>query len=419
MHTLTRLAAVAALAALPLVALPAAASAQTPPPPGSIIFEDDFAGSSLDTGKWSDWSQCTYDATAAYGLNACDGDDRVTVGSGVLSIPATPTQATSIRTPAISTYGVYSVWAKTPTPEGYWPTIWTLNNTYSGRTATNTDPVGEVDIMETWTKFSEETPGLSKALGHTWTGSGTTDYHSPDNTCETTGTRSAAFHKYTAKIAPGQVTYYVDDVQCGQTYDKDTGKTWGLGPDQTRENWLILTNAIGDAGGQQAAPTVNSTFLVDRVEVRALDEPSPAIVDGETYSITNTCGDKALAAPSGGGDAQLVTATPSGTDDLQKWLIEDYTNGKWKLKNVSSGKTANVFYASTSNGATVGQFGDYGGSNAEWDIIPGINGKYEIRNVNSGKNLDVPSNNTAAGIGIDQWTPNTSCGQTWKLVDLP
>jgi hypothetical protein len=36
----------------------------------------------------------------------------------VLSVPATPTQGTAIRSSDTAVYGVFSVWAKTPTPEG-------------------------------------------------------------------------------------------------------------------------------------------------------------------------------------------------------------------------------------------------------------------------------------------------------------
>ncbi len=401
-----------------MVALAPVAAADTPST-GAILFEDDFTGSANGTpsSAWYDYSACTYDSSAAFGLIGC-GDNETLDGSGHLQIPATPTAGSAIRTHFTAQYGTFSAWIKLPAQEGYWPAFWTLNNDPEGGAATTTSPVGEVDVMETWTKFSHQNPGLSKALGHTWTGSSTTDYHSPDNTCSTSGALDGVFHKYSAKVEPGQVSYYVDDVQCGQNYVKGTNKIWGLGPDVTRGNFLILDLAIGDAGGQQAAPTANATMLVDRVEVRALDVASAAIENGETYTVTNTCGGKALAAPDSSSVAQLVTANPSSTDNLQKWVLSTYPNGKWKIKNVASGMTANVFYASTDNGATVGQYSDSGGSNAEWTITPGINGNYQIANVNSGKNLDVPANNPAAGVGIDQYAANTSCGQTWQLVKL-
>lgn len=406
-------------AALTLAVLaPIPALADTPSS-GEILFEDDFTGTanSAPGSAWYDYSACTYDSSAAFGLIGC-GDNETLDGNGHLRIPATPTAGSAIRTHYTFETGTVSVWAKLPAEEGYWPAAWTLNNNPAGGNATTSVPVGEVDAMETWTKFSHQTPGLSKGLGHTWTGSGTTDYHSPDNTCSTSAPLDAAFHKYSAKIEPGQVSYYVDDVECGSKYVKDTSKIWGLSPDVTRGNFLILDLAIGDAGGQQAAPTANATMLIDRVEVRALDEPSAAIESGETYAVTNTCGGKALAAPDATSIAQLVTANPAGSDDLQKWVTSTYPNGKWKLKNVASAMTANVFYGSTANGATVGQYADNGGSNAEWEITPGINGNYTITGVGSGKALDVPANSTAAGVGIDQWQGNGSCGQTWRLVKL-
>jgi hypothetical protein len=389
------------------------------PSQGAVLFEDDFTGAAASApgSAWYDYSACTYDSSAAFGLIQC-GDNETLDGSGHLQVPATPTTGSAIRTHFTAQYGTFSAWVKLPAEEGYWPAFWTLNNDPAGGTATTTAPVGEVDAMETWTKFSHQNPGLSKALGHTWTGSSSTDYHSPDNTCSTSGALDGAFHKYSAKIEPGKVSYYVDDVQCGQNYVKDTSKIWGLGPDVSRGNFLILDLAIGDAGGQQAAPTANATMLVDRVEVRALDEDSPAVVNGATYTVTNTCGGKAMAAPDATNIAQLKTANPASTDDLQKWVISTYPNGNWKLKNVASGMTANVAYSSTANGAQVIQYTDNGGPNAEWTITPGINGKYTITNVNSGKALDVPANNTAAGVGLDQWQGNGSCGQTWQLVKL-
>lgn len=418
-HAAARILAAAALAVPALLIGAANPAAADTPSSGAILFEDDFNGAANASpgSAWYDYSTATYDSSAAFGLIQ-PGDNETLDGSGHLQVPATPTAGSAIRTHDAFQYGTFSAWIKTPPEEGYWPAFWTLNNNPEGRTATATDPVGEVDVMETWTKFSHQDPGLSKALGHTWTGSGSTDYHSPDNTCSTSGALDGAFHKYSAKVEPGKVSYYVDDVQCGQNYVKDTSKIWGLGPDVSRGNFMILDLAIGDAGGQQADPTANATMLVDRVEVRALDENSAAVENGATYKVTNTCGGKAMAAPDATSLAQLKTADPSDTDDLQKWVLSTYPNGNWKIKNVASGMTANVFYSSTSNGAVVGQYTDNGGPNAEWTITPGINGNYTITNVNSGKALDVPANNTAAGVGLDQWQGNGSCGQTWQLVKL-
>ena len=80
---------------------------------------------------------------------------------------------------------------------------------------------------------------------------------------------SGRFNKYTARIEPGKITYYFNDVPCG-TYTKQRGQAWGFGPDVTRPNWIILDLAVGGAGGQQAPASKPARMLVSRVEVRAL-----------------------------------------------------------------------------------------------------------------------------------------------------
>lgn len=409
---------VASAATLALLAPPPTMAHADPPSSNTILFEDDFTGSanaSPDSNKWTDWSSCTYDSTAAFGLIGC-GDNETLDGAGHLRVPATPTVGSAIRTDFTFDYGVASAWIKLPAEEGYWPAFWSLNNAFTGGAATTTDPVGEVDIMETWTKFSAQTPGLTKALGHTWTGNSSSDYHSADNTCSTSGL-TTAYHKYSAKYEPNKITYYVDDVECGTRYEpsSDPAKKWGLGPAVTDDNWLILDLAIGDAGGQQAAPTQNATMLVDRVEVRALDEASSAVVSGTDYRIENTCGDKVLGVA--GSNVEQVTTQAWTGADTQKWTVSLYPSSTyWKIKNKSSGMTMNIAYSSGDNGAQVIQYADNGGSNAEFTIAPGINGIYEISAHNSGKFLDVPGGSTSAGVGLIQWGHSGTCAQKYRLI---
>lgn len=404
------------LAGAALVLAPGAALADTPST-GAVLFADDFTGSANsapNSTNWYDYSSCTYDSTAAFGSIDC-GVDETLDGSGHLVIPADATHGSALRTHFTFQYGTMTARMKMPATEGYWPAFWSLNNDPEGGAATSTVPVGEADAVESFTKWLN----VYQGAGHTWTGSSTTDFHSSEHRCPASEDADLTqWHDYSAKIEPGKITWYFDGVQCGDAYEKTTGHAWGFGPDVTRGNFLILQNAVGGAGGQQATPSQADNVLVDRVEVRALDEPSAAVENGETYAVTNTCGGKALAAQDATNIAQLKTANPSSSDDLQKWVLSTYPNGKWKIKNVASSMTANVFYSSTDNEAPVGQYADNGGANAEWVITPGINGNYQINNVNSGKNLDVPANNTAAGVGVDQYANNTSCGQTWQLAKL-
>ncbi len=82
---------------------------------------------------------------------------------------------------------------------------------------------------------------------------------------------SAGYHKYSAKVEPNKVTFYYDDVQKGNpvTPADNPGKNWSFGPSVPNGNWLILTLAIGGAGGKQKPAVQNAQMLVDRVEVRA------------------------------------------------------------------------------------------------------------------------------------------------------
>lgn len=237
------------------------------PADSKIIFQDDFSGAKgrpFDSGKWGEWSACTYNGSAAYGNIDC-GVDETLDGQGHLRIPADPTHGSSISTKDDFTfvYGEVSAWVKTPPQVGYWPAFWTLNNNVDGA---DTLPLGEADVLETYTTW----PTIYHRGTHNWNGDQT--WGSPGDPYCGNVDLGAAFHKYTARFEPGKVTFSFDGVQCGSVATKadGDGKPYGFGPDVTRGNWLILTLALGGAGGQQKPATSAATMLVDRVEVRSL-----------------------------------------------------------------------------------------------------------------------------------------------------
>lgn len=235
----------------------------------SILFQDDFtgpAGALPDQAMWEDYSVTTYNPSAAFGLLR-PGNSETLDGEGHLVIPATPTAGSAIRTGANFgfEYGIVSAWIKLPAEPGYWPAFWTLNSPPDGSERL---PVGEIDVMEGYTTWSN----VYIASGHTWTGDGATTYHSPENRCP--GAEDAdltgRYNKFTARIEPGRITYYFNDVECGRAYVRDPGRAWAFGPDITSPNWLILDLAIGGADGQQIPASRPAQMLVDRVEVLAL-----------------------------------------------------------------------------------------------------------------------------------------------------
>lgn len=272
--------------------------------------------------------------------------------------------------------------------------------------------------MEAYTR----SPNVTHANGHSYGGS--REFDSADNFCPAAQNIDVTqWHDYGAKIEPGKVTFYLDGVQCGAAYTKDPAKVWGLGPDQTRGNFMLLQNAVGGAGGQNPPGAALGDVLVDSVTVRALNTTSAPIVDGARYTIVNTCGAKALAAPGASkvNSVALRTANPVAGDTSQEWTIVHRGNvsaGRWTLLNVNSRKSAKVSGASTANGAAVIQYTDSGTLSALWIIAPGVGGQYRIANVYSGKNLDVRSNSTAAGTSVNQSTPSNACGETWLLTKV-
>jgi beta-glucanase (GH16 family) len=237
--------------------------------PGSILFEDDFTGPAgpYDHTKWGEWSTATYNGSAAYG-NIQPGDRATIDGQGHLVVPATPTQGTSISTAGkyAFTYGEFSAWIKNPTQVGYWPAFWTLNNDPHG---VDHPLIGEADVIEGYTTWAA---GYHAGV-HNWNNQDSSlTWSTPGDPVLAGDTDlTAGFHKYTARIEPGKVTMLFDGQVVRTTLSTDGGgKPWGFGPTVTAGNWLILTLAIGGAGGAQQPATAPASMLVDRVEVRAL-----------------------------------------------------------------------------------------------------------------------------------------------------
>lgn len=392
------------------------------PSTGAVLFEDDFTGTANttpDTNVWEEYSTCTYDSTAAFGGIDC-GVDSVLDGAGHLSIPAAaPTstdpdgQGSAVRTKTFDfQYGTMSAWMKMPAAPGSWPAFWSLNNDRAGGQATTSAPVGEVDAVEAYTTWDN----VSHALGHTWTDSSTTEYHSPDNRCPAAENADldGQYNKFSAKIEPGRVTFYFNDVACGVEYLKDNNKAWGFAPDVTRGNWLILQHAVGGAAGQNTATGPLGAVLVDRVEVRALNT---AIVNNTVYTLKNQCGGTLLDVPGASTTpATSLTTWQANGGTNQQWRAVDVGGGYWKLLNQNSGQAMNVNNQQLDDGARIIQYWDFGGANQEWQISDTGGGYFQLISRHSGKALNVEAANPNNGAAVEQWTPNTSCAQRWQIV---
>jgi len=240
----------------------------TSPSGPAVLFEDDFSGNgTYDHSKWGEWSTATYNGSAAYG-NIKPGDRATLDGQGHLSIPATPTTGTSLSTGGkfAFTYGTVTARMKIQTATGYWPSFWMLNNNPTGQP--NSATVGEADVIEAYTKYDD---GYRRTT-HSYTPAG--NWSSKDDPLCGGGDIRGTWHDYSARIEPGQVTFYFDGQQCGpverSTDAEADGKPYAFGPDNPAGNWLLLTNAVGNTSQGMQAPTVPSVLLVDSVKVTGL-----------------------------------------------------------------------------------------------------------------------------------------------------
>jgi beta-glucanase (GH16 family) len=242
----------------PTTTTPTTTTPTTTTPPSTSTFVDDFtgaAGSKPDAAKWTDYGGEDKPCGAFVGWgNIMCGSNETLDGNGHLIVPATPSAGSGLQTKGLfsSQYGTFSAWIKMPSQAGYWPAFWLLNGSQTGG-ETNT---GETDIVETYTTWA----GANSRL-HAWSG-GSEAWESSNILYAQSACLSCAYHKYSAKMEPGKVTFYFDDVQVGQVPKQGT---WYWGPDVSRGNFMILDLAVGGAG--QATPSASAQMLVDKVEV--------------------------------------------------------------------------------------------------------------------------------------------------------
>jgi beta-glucanase (GH16 family) len=235
-------------------------------PGGAVLFEDDFTGPAgvYDHSKWGEWSTATYNSSAAYG-SIQPGDRSTLDGQGHLSIPATPAQGTSISTKDdfTFTYGTITARIMVQPQTGYWPSFWILNSPPSGADAAL---VGEVDILEAYTQYNDG----YLAGAHNYV-NGVDEGPTGGGWYGTRTDIRGVWHDYGARIEPDKVTFLFDGVEFfsfGPDHPSLAGKPWAWGPGT--QNWLLLTNAVGNSSQGMSPPTADSVLLVDRVEVRAL-----------------------------------------------------------------------------------------------------------------------------------------------------
>ena len=237
----------------------------------TLIFADEFNDGALDPTKWNTrllWGpEKTINSEDQYYVDIQNepdfGFDPFTFENGNLVIESIPVPEelrykmednpehsrldylSGIITTYDSlqfTYGYAEIRARVPFGQGYWPAFWLLNEKYD-------KDWPEIDIME-FIGDDEDT------VYHTY------HYYDSDHTLRSTPSQptvgvdwTAEFHKYSVDWRPGQIIYYVDDVEVHRVSD----------PKVSRENMYVIANTA--MGGWWAGAPDETTPFPGRYEI--------------------------------------------------------------------------------------------------------------------------------------------------------
>lgn len=185
----------------------------------SLVWSDEFDGSSLDTNKWN------YEVNCAGGGNnekQCYTADSANsfVADGMLNIVAKPaaegaekpytSARITTRKKADFKYGRFEMRAKLPSGQGSWPAFWMMptDSVYGDWPRS-----GEIDIMEAVNLKVKDAQGNVESNVH-----GTLHYGKPWPNNSSTGVNytleknpADEFHTYAVEWQQGEIRWYVDD----------------------------------------------------------------------------------------------------------------------------------------------------------------------------------------------------------------
>ena len=114
------------------------------------------------------------------------------------------------------------------------------------------------------------------------------------------------------------------------------------------------------------------------------------------------------AVAAGGIVAVSTWPASAATVDTTAWYV---------LVNRNSGKAADVYGRSTTDGARIAQWTRNDGTNQQWQFVDSGSGYYRLKSRLSGKVLDVSNFSTANSATVQQWTDLNGTNQQWRLAD--
>lgn len=187
----------------------------------------------------------------------------------------------------------------------------------------------------------------------------------------------------------------------------------GYGPQ--REYFLEIPGGTGYQQGQTNAEKVINITWGDDIQ---------PIIDGN-YLLVNRNSGKVIEVTGGSTNAGAnIQQTDYSGDKHQQWEVKpvdpriggDFSY--YSLKNIKSGKSADVFNWSLDNGGNIALWNDTKGSNQQWYLEYAEDGWFYIRSRYSALCLDVQNAGMANGASIIQWENNESHSQQWRFIPV-
>jgi beta-glucanase (GH16 family) len=357
------------------------------PPAGNwtLVWSDEFNGTSLDTSKWG-YGAKPWGTTDNSPCRITPEDTYLENGSLVLRSRMGNFDGFNFSSgwawsKVWLAYGYLEIRAQYPAGKGQWPAWWMLREgwppeidiaEFRGATGTSTDYM-------TQAVYDEASQWRSNTIGGDYTG----------------------WHVYGFEWGPGYLKWYIDGSLKFTVTDSDI---------PTLPMYVILS-----AGLDSTADASTGFPNYYKIDYFRWYQTSTSSTFSGVYEIKNKKSGKLMDVTSGStSDGALLEIYTDYNWTRQRWTITHVADGYYKIINYKSGKSVDVAGGSTADGAAVLQW-TYSGQNNQlfrFDDVGG--GYYRITPKHSGKCLGVSGGSTANTAKIIQWTWGSS-DQYWQL----
>lgn len=297
-------------------------------PGRTLIWEDDFTGTSLNTSNWDYENNYSRPNEVQ---NYVAGTNNVWVENSNLVIKAKKESSNGKEwsSGCIHTdnkqefmYGRFEAKIKIPQTVGSFPAFWTLGGNYEEGGGITWPYCGEIDIMEHKNGYAWTTAGALYRTDLVWDNWDAKDLGRVDS-----GNIGSFddYHIYAMEWTHDRLDYYVDDRLIGHS-DISDDSTWFM---FHQPHYILLNQALGAAGGSVPSDMTEYTMYVDWVRVYAPEE-----------------------APSGGETTNRIWFEDTSARSMGKWsklgLIPKF-NESWTNK-VITWKSSNTDIATVCGG---------------------------------------------------------------------